>query len=124
MLELEYLLNLRDYAHSRSREDWEHSPSDAIIRKCRSEAIERARPYGTHIAEAAALLFALSIDEGRMGSARGQLPVRATMALMRDHGLLLKREDWPLLLDVQDDIAAGMPWEEVLKWFEDRLVRR
>ena len=123
MISEEELRSLRDYLEQRSKEPWSCSPSDSSLRACRTEAKNLLGSKETVQTEIAALFYTMSIDEGRMGDARFQMPVKVASAQIRQAGFVW-RMDWRQRLhDLQDEIAGGMQYEDVRDWFEQNLKK-
>ncbi|HSN98220.1 MAG TPA: hypothetical protein VLS89_07975 [Candidatus Nanopelagicales bacterium] len=124
MLRLDDLLDLRNYLSARSTEPWDDIPSDDSIAACLREADDLVGRLVSPSDELAALFFALSRDEGRLGDARFQMPVRAAYAQLHASGMQLSRAGHDRLRDLQDEIAAGMNWADVQRWFGEHVIGR
>jgi hypothetical protein len=93
------------------------------MRACREEAIRLNEGSGDFAIEVAAMFFALSVDESRLGDASRQLPSMFVWYIMEGSAFDLSEEDLERLPDIQDDIASGMSWDECRAWFKERIIR-
>jgi len=93
------------------------------MRACRAEAIELNDGSGSFAVEIAAMFYALSANELRVGDAFRQLPGMFVWYSVEGSPFDLDDEDVALLPDLQDEIASGKPWPEVRLWFEQRLKK-
>lgn len=107
------------------RFDIRRTPAVRSLRRCYIDLLRYNDGSGDPVIEAAALFFALSVDEARLGNdARRVLPVVAAMASLFEQRLMVPPHHLPELRRLQDDIAAGLGWPSTRTWFVDHVVSR
>ncbi|XXT25053.1 hypothetical protein WME94_26320 [Sorangium sp. So ce429] len=98
-------------------------PGDQLISWLRSDAQRLAGgAFATAAEEAAALFYVLCSHDFQLGLVRIQFPIYATVDQIEQSGLRLTADDRLYLSHLQDEITENeMPWDAVLKWFEEHL---
>lgn len=104
---------------------WPRSPNQAAIERCRAEALRLDNDSGDPTVEAAALFFALCIDERRTWPVTHILPFVVVISHLFDHRLALHTDEPAELAWLRHAIAEGSTdWPNVRAWFIDHVRAR
>ncbi len=103
------------------RSNWAVCPDNHTIISIHVEADDVVGGFPTAIESIAAILYAFSRNEFRLGDAAAELPVAAALMQARFVDMSVSSAQVQKLKDLQDDIAEDRSWEDTIAQCEQIL---